>query len=237
MTSLGTFILLCLVMENKRICCKEIPVKQYPSHLSVQPGHSAAIICTFELSVTNGNEIDVYWVKQVNQREIYDVLHISSKRFPTLNTNTIRNGSERSFSFSGNLRRGLIVLEIKNIKKTDFGLYICKVTRTIPPPPMEGRGSGTTIVEYKQLTPKSESRNLMGELGAENATYQHQHSVSENVLITIIANLVIYAVIMTVLTLVCWIYRRRSRETQRDSSIYEEMNIAKNERTQVRTRN
>ncbi|XP_067848320.1 uncharacterized protein [Heptranchias perlo] len=208
---------------------REIPVKQYPSYLSIEPGHSAAIICAFELDVSSGNEIDVYWVKQVNHSETRDVLHISSKKFHTLDSNTIRNSSEGSFSFSGNLKRGLIVLEFKNIQKTDFGLYICKVTRTIPPPPMEGRGSGTNIVEYRKLTPRS---------GTGNATsHQHQYSNIENILITIIVSLVIYAAILTAFASVCWIYKRRSRETQRDSLIYEDMSIAKSEMTRVRTRN
>ncbi|XP_038657791.1 T-cell-specific surface glycoprotein CD28-like isoform X2 [Scyliorhinus canicula] len=162
-------------------------------------------------------------MKQVNQSETHALLHISSKRFPIWNTSAIHNVSEGSFNVSGNLKQGLIVLEITNMQKTDFGLYICKVTRTIPPPPMEGRGIGTNIVEHRKSSPRS---------GAGNATCLHQHSISENVLITIIVNLVIYALIMTVLILVCWICKRRSRETQRDSLIYEDMNVGKSDMRQ-----
>ncbi|XP_048397456.1 uncharacterized protein LOC125457346 [Stegostoma tigrinum] len=214
MTSLAAFILLCFAIQSKLIICKEIPVKQYPLHLHVEPGHSATLVCAFELDVGNENEIDVYWTKQVNQSETHDVLHISSKSFQTLKTNAIHNSSEGSFSYSGNLKRGVMVLEMKNMQKTDFGLYICKVARTIPPPPMEGSGHGTNIVEYTKDSSQS---------GAGNRTYLHQHCISENAFITIIVSLVIYSLIMTVLAIVCWIYKRRSSEAQRDSLIYVDM--------------
>ncbi|XP_043557471.1 uncharacterized protein LOC122555512 [Chiloscyllium plagiosum] len=224
-TSLAALLLLCLTIQSEFINCKEIPVKQYPLQLHVELGHSAIIICTFELDVGDENEIDVYWIKQVNQSEIYDVLHISSKSFHTLKTNTIRNHSEGSFSFSGNLKRGLMVLEIKNMQKVDFGLYICKVARTIPPPPVEGRGHGTNIVEYRKHSSRS---------GAQNGTYSYQHCNRENAFITVIVSLVIYSFIMTVLALVCWIYKRRSSETQKDSLIYVDMRKGQNETTRVR---
>uniref|UniRef100_A0A4W3KJ76 T-cell-specific surface glycoprotein CD28 homolog n=1 Tax=Callorhinchus milii TaxID=7868 RepID=A0A4W3KJ76_CALMI len=229
-TMLGCLTWIFMSLGSAPVSSKGILVKQYPSDLCVGLGHSAAIICAFEFDIKDGAKIDVYWLKREDQNEIKTVVHTALKNFPTLNTNAIHNDSKTGFRVSGNLKQGFLILELKNIQEADFGLYICKITGTIPPPHVEGKANGTLIKHSCDRGCTHTSVSVPG-----NTTLYQNHGSNGSILIAIVGFLATYALIITIIALVCQFHKKRSKDVKGDSMIYEDMNRVKHEMMGMRT--
>ncbi|XP_039380917.1 cytotoxic T-lymphocyte protein 4-like [Mauremys reevesii] len=137
---------------------------------------------------------------------------MSSKMLP-LNQSASLSRDDGKYKLTGNLLKGVVFLEVKNLQPRDVGLYTCKVARLIPPPYLEGSSNGTYIC------------------GIED-TLQDCCKSSETKFVICLGTLAAYTFVIIMATIIYVLVRRKSTCTSsplpsRDSMIYVDMNFAK----------
>uniref|UniRef100_A0A674K6U1 Ig-like domain-containing protein n=1 Tax=Terrapene triunguis TaxID=2587831 RepID=A0A674K6U1_9SAUR len=118
---------------------------QYPAIASIKYGTSALLDCIFDFQFLSEAEIEVYWnIQLLLSNDSMKKITMSSKRLP-LNQSALLSRDDGKYKLTGNLLKGVVFLEVKNLQPRDVGLYTCKVARLIPPPYLEGSSNGTYI--------------------------------------------------------------------------------------------
>ncbi|XP_025037327.2 uncharacterized protein LOC102445404 isoform X1 [Pelodiscus sinensis] len=207
------YFLLIKAWKSLTVQCEAyITVKQYPAIASIKYGTSALLDCIFDFQFLSEAEIEVYWnIKLLN--DSVKKITMSSKTLP-LDQGAALSREDGKYKLTGDLLKGAVFLEVKNLQPRDAGLYTCKVARLIPPPYLEGSSNGTYIC------------------GTED-TLQDSCKSSETKFAICLGTLAAYtfviilASIIYVLVTKTSIFSHPPSRPSRDSMIYVDMNFAK----------
>ncbi|CAM2097099.1 uncharacterized protein LOC125630159 [Caretta caretta] len=209
------YFLLIKAWKSLTVQCEAyITVKQYPAIASIKYGTSALLDCIFDFQFLSEAEIEVNWNIQLPLfNDSVKKITMSSKMLP-LNQSASLSRDDGKYKLTGNLLKGVVFLEVKNLQPRDVGLYTCKVARLIPPPYLEGSSNGTYIC------------------GIED-TLQDSCKPSETKFVICLGTLAACTFVIIMTTIIYVQVRRKSTCTSspslpsRDSMVYVDMNFAK----------
>nr|XP_033812451.1 cytotoxic T-lymphocyte protein 4-like isoform X5 [Geotrypetes seraphini] len=132
-----SFLLLCFLVLIE--ISRTLNVSQSPPLIQSSLGKSVEMTCEIHFS-KNTEKIKLEWIREGNL-SLHCHISVYLQKSSNCCMNSLVNWKWTNCSWD-NPR---FLLKIDNISKEDSGLFICKVTREIPPPYRVQQGNGTTL--------------------------------------------------------------------------------------------
>nr|XP_033812448.1 uncharacterized protein LOC117365766 isoform X2 [Geotrypetes seraphini] len=143
-----SFLLLCFLVLIE--ISRTLNVSQSPPLIQSSLGKSVEMTCEIHFS-KNTEKIKLEWIREGNL-SLHCHISVYLQKSSNCCMNSLVNWKWTNCSWD-NPR---FLLKIDNISKEDSGLFICKVTREIPPPYRVQQGNGTTLeVQAEKSTEES----------------------------------------------------------------------------------